>query len=41
MKIVLSMVKILLCDWEGNITSKMDFGENVNYTKNKFLKGMD
>ena len=26
--------RILLCDWEGNITSsKWTFGENVNYTK--------
>jgi hypothetical protein len=33
------MVKrILLCDWEGNITSKMDFGENVNYTKEQILE---
>jgi hypothetical protein len=33
------MVKrILLCDWEGNITKKMDFGENVNYTKEQILE---
>jgi predicted phosphoadenosine phosphosulfate sulfurtransferase len=34
------MVKrILLCDWEGNITSKKwTFGENVNYTKEQILE---
>lgn len=34
------MVKrILLCDWEGNITSKKwTFGENVNYTKEQILQ---
>lgn len=34
------MVKrILLCDWEGNITSKKwTFGENVNYTPEQILE---
>lgn len=34
------MVKrILLCDWEGNITSKRwTFGEGVNYTKNQLAE---
>lgn len=34
------MVKrILLCDWEGNITSKRwTFGENVNYSKEQLLE---
>ena len=34
------MVKrILLCDWEGNITSKKwTFGENVNYTKEQIIE---
>lgn len=34
------MVKrILLCDWEGNITSKRwTFGENVNYTKEQLME---
>ena len=34
------MVKrILLCDWEGNITSrKWTFGENVNYTKEQIIE---
>ena len=34
------MVKrILLCDWEGNITNKKwTFGENVNYTKEQLIK---
>lgn len=34
------MVKrILLCDWEGNITNKKwTFGENVNYTKEQLIE---
>lgn len=34
------MVKrILLCDWEGNITNKRwTFGENVNYSKDQLLE---
>ena len=34
------MVKrILLCDWEGNITSKRwTFGENVNYSKEQLME---
>jgi predicted phosphoadenosine phosphosulfate sulfurtransferase len=34
------MVKrILLCDWEGNITSKKwTFGENVNYSKEQIIE---
>lgn len=31
--------RILLCDWEGNITSKKwTFGENVNYTKEQLIE---